>query len=610
MTTEELMKKYSSPNGASSSTPNAPKSFTPDELMQKYSTVPTSNTPVPQTEDQRVLQQLQQRKTQQDSADLQEQSQRQGLGKVFGAIGDFTKGMKNQAAASTGNLATFGGDIFDKLGLIDKSQLPVQLQKGTESNKFITDDSWKGTNNYQRGGAALYGTAEAFAPVPGAGKITAAVKGTELLRGLANSKGVAGFVGRNAPDLVKNLAEGVQGDILLNGEPSLLTTGAITGGNILGGFLKGKVSSQRLLNQAHELFAKGDVEGGNKILSNPDLIPFQQKLGLGTEEGRKANRLKEIAQVDDFLKESTSGAANQSKLINSASEDAKLLAMQFAAPEITKMKGKTDLVGSYNAIGKAKEDLWENIDVVGQFLNKNKILNSNNHSIAKGSDLDVLFKEGVEKTGLDLLQKKSVQAELDKILSAYTDRNKIKRSKVNNLTFKDLNEIRLASNKEGNPYAQDAYDIIADAFRQKMDLDVDKLSQGSEFMNEAGLAKIEALKLFKEMNRQYGDLKDAQKIVNQMSKVSKASNSRFQEMIGGVIATGGTYNPIAYLIGSEATKKVSDALQSITNTQMGLGSKFNPIGVPLASDNLKDFLKVKKQTPAIDKLRKKYGINQ
>ena len=48
----------------------------------------------------------------------------------------------------------------------------------------------------------------------------------------------------------------------------------------------------------------------------------------------------------------------------------------------------------------------------------------------------------------------------------------------------------------------------------------------------------------------------------------------------------------------------------MTNTEFGLGAKFNPLDVPTSSENLKDFLKIRpgSNKTAIEKLRKKYGI--
>lgn len=605
LTTEQLKQKY---QGGASSTGST--GLTTEQLKQKYSggTPSAQVQPTPLTEDQIQLQRLQSQKSEKDKLDLQEQSQRQGVGKFTGGISDVFQGIENSATRGAGNALTFGNEMLQKLGFNGSSN--PSLNYGTESNKFATDGATAGTNMTQKIAGGVTDVGQALAPIPGAGKATALLKGTDFVRDLASSKGVAGFIGRNAPGTLKNVAEGAQGDILLTGEPDPMTTGLIAGTSALGGLLGTKGAQAKLLQQAHELFAKGDIEGGRKILANPELIGVQQKLGLGTPEGVAANREREIAQIDEFLKESVSGAKNQTKLINSATPESKLLALQFASPDITKLKGKTDLTGSYNAAGKAKEEIWQNIDTLATFLNQNKILNSNNYSIAKGSDLDKLMEGGLKELNLDLVQEQTVRKELNKILDAYKERNRVKKGVVDNLTFKDLNDLRLASNKEGNPYAQDAYDVIADAFRQKMDLDVDVLSQGKEFMNEAGLAKIEALQLFKEMNQQYGNLKDAQKIIDQMSKVSKNSNSRFQEMIGGIIATGGTYNPVAYLVGSEATKKLASALQKMTNTEFGLGAKFNPLDVPTSSENLKDFLKIRpgSNKTAIEKLRKKYGI--
>lgn len=507
------------------------------------------------------------------------------LGRASAFVMDLGRGVENQAQKQGGNLLTFGASFAKGAGIVNEEDIPVWLRSGNKANEFATGKAYEGQNLTQKAGAFGFGAASALAPTP---------------------FGKVGLTGR-AGTFAKALTEGAQGDVMLSGDVSPLTLGlaSLSGARSLVSSVK---TEKELLSKAHEKFAQGDIEGGQKILANPALIDFQRKLGLDTPEGVKLNQQREIAQVDDLLAESKSEASSQVDLINSLSPESKILFLQFAAPEITKMKGKTGLRGTYNALEKAKEEVWDKLDKLTRFLSNNRILKGVEYETGRGSEFDVLIKDAIRRSGGDQLQRNAIQSEVDNILNAYYNENK----KIGKMNFQDLNEIRKTANKDtSKPYLDDAYHVIADAFRNRLDLEIEDLGKNINLLNDAGKAKQEAFSLFKTLNRQYGELKDAQRITDQVSKVKPNSNSRFQEMIGGIIATGGTYNPVAYLVGSEATKRLGKVFQDMNNAEFGVGAKF----MRQISDNewtselLNEFLKkAKKPVDVMDKLRKRRGI--
>lgn len=494
----------------------------------------------PITQDQKALDYLQNQKTQKDRIDLQKQSERKGLGKGYGVLEDLWTGLANSGERGVGNALTFGNELIQKIGL-PGSDNPL-INKGTEANKFAYGDGTAGTNMTQKVGGFMGDVGQVLAPTP---------------------FGKLGLTGK-AGSIAKAATEGIQGDALLNGE---LTPWSVGLGALSGALTKSSkaIAGQKDLTKAYELKAAGKLEEGQAAHQ-----AYLKKVGLDTPEKIEAAQKLEIDNLDNILKSSVTGASKQLDLVNMPKE-AKEVALQNFAYARNPKTGKLDLTKSIQNINTQKQDTYGMIEDVAAFLNKPGIISDEAFAVTANSPL---MRRIEDKISSEFVGggTKEFSSDADKVLAkAYEILQPNKRSKM---SFEELNKIRMQANKSNDPDTVNAIDVIADAFRQQMELEVDILDKGLRegFLDSDKVVVAEAVDLFRKLNKDYGNLKDAEKITNAISKSKVDGGSRFEQMVGGIIATGGGYNPIGYALGSKAAEEARGIINSWNSKGIGAAS--------------------------------------
>lgn len=576
LTTEQLRQKY---QGGASSTPST--GLTSEQLKQKYSggTPSAPVQPTPLTEDQRVLQETKVRKSEKDRLDLQKQSERTGLGKGYGVLQDLWTGLANSGERGVGNTITFGNEMLQKLGFEGSSN--PRINWDTESNKYAYGEGTAGTNPTQKVGGFAGDVGQVLAPTP---------------------FGKLGLTGRTG-NIAKAITEGIQGDVLLSGNIDPLTTLGL--GGLSGALSKGTkaIQGQKELVKAYELKGAGNIEEGQKAHQS-----YLKSVGIDTPEKLAEAQKLELENFDNLLKSSTNLASSQLDLVNMPKESKEIVLQHLVYAKNPKT-GKTDLTKTLQNLKDEKDRVYDEIEDVAGLLNTPGTLSSDATSISANSPLIRRIDETINNTFLGASDGKTPEKlDANKIREHVYDL--LQPDKRNQVSFDELNRIRKKANKSSDPDVKTAARVVADAFRSQLELEVnildDKLSKG--FLDKESVLNAEAIDRFRDLNRRYGLFKDAEVLTDALGKAKLGGDSRFEQMIGGVIATGGGYDPTLYIVGSEAAKKARDVYNAFSGRMMGASS-----GATLKNTNpsnaLKNWLNSMPKKKSIDQtLREEAGL--
>lgn len=577
---------------------------------------PVSNEPkygFNQETESEQLARLQSQKTNKDSLAIQEQQGREGVVEnVFGGVKDFAKGIENSATRMGGNLLTFGNEALQKAGF-KGSENPV-LNYGTEANKFATGDATAGTNIMQKAGGFVGDVAQVVAPVPGAGKVTAALKGTELLRKLAGMGGAGanigskavGFGARALPVALEGAAAGAQADILTTGDVGLGSTlgyGALNvGTNKLLSALGRKTGAVKdVVKELDDAISSGNTKRINELKDSQEMKNFLFSKGL-TDENKIAQAANnEVQTVRQLLSEA--GSAEKGYNLSNLPEDDIKAFLEIHQPGIKQTNGQLSYANSWRNAEKQKKEIGSQLGKV------TKALASDSASPLNNMSLDEI--ENIAKN-LAITNKTSARAsnqlEVDKAIAKEIAilRSQLKGKKP---TFETIDGLRIAGNERSYDVSDvgNAKDVaarfLADAVRQKTDDVLSTLIANSE---KSGLIdEVAAIKHFKDLNKAYGNLTGAQDVIKGLEKVPKTQQNRLTTLLGATLATGGGYNPIAFVAGSFATDKMVQAFKKAQALGMTPNQISKMTKTPLEKTNdIINQLKTKK-LPANKKLELK-----
>lgn len=535
----------------------------------------------PQTPEQIHIQGLKERREASNAEfnkKQEELKQGGGVGKTMAFFRDLGRGIENQATRQGGNLLTFGASLVKGAG-VDESRIPVWLRSGGEANEYATGKALEGQNLTQKVGAFGFGAASALAPTP---------------------FGKVGLTGK-AGTFAKSLAEGVQGDVMLSGDISPLTLGLATG-NLGYNALKETSKAKKMLSEAYNLKSSGKVDEGELAHQK-----YLSQIGLNTPEKIAAVKKQEMEKFDDLLKTSSLKTSKQLDLINMPQE-AKEIALSNYVFKRNPQNGKLDLTSSLQNIRDEKEATYDKILELGDLLNKPGFVPESLLSISADSPLMRRITQTIADKKIGSESGAEFTGEADKMLEKVYEI--LQPSKRNKVTFDELNKIRRKANQSNDVEMKDAVTIITDAFRQQMDLEIDKLD--SSLFNGYGGAEnvtlVQALEAFKNLNKQYGYLKDAEKLTDALSSSKMESSGSFEKMIGGIIATGGTYNPIGYAIGSKAADKIIGVINDLKAMDLGATSGGFRVKSKLSPNILEKLKTVPKKKGVDTKLREEAGL--
>lgn len=538
-----------------------------------------------ETESQQ-LSRLQSQKANKDAISIQEQQGREGIvDNVVGGAKDFVQGLGNSATRMGGNIVTFGNEAIQKAGF-KGSENPV-LNYGTEANKFATGDATAGTNIMQKAGGFAGDVAQVVAPVPGAGKVTGALKGTELLRKLAGMGGAGaniaskavGFGARALPVALEGSAAGAQADILTTGDVGLGSTLGYgltnVGANHLFSMLGKKTGIvkdirkqidevlEKIATNKDEKMVKPLQEELSRLQNSPEMNSYLFAKGLTTPEAIAAKQAEEIDGVRKAL--SSVGDGEIGYVLSQLPEDDIKAFLQLNEVDIKPFGNKLNYSKSFGNAEKYKKITGSKIDEIKQAIIADKSNPLNNIDL---NEIRALAKQKALQKNIYKIPSDKTYAEdfIDKQIDTQIKEYKGKNS------FEAVDKLRLAGNRTSKTMTEEAAleDMVlrsmADAVREKTDqvLDVIKTTMDPD------MAKL--VDEFKLLNKTYGNLTGAQDIMKQMQKIPIPAQNRLAVLGGGILATGGSYDPLAFYGGTYVSNKIADAFRKSSALNMTPGT--------------------------------------
>lgn len=482
----------------------------------------------------------------------------------------------NFAARTLGGLGTL---INSGVGFSDNPA----LISGTASNKYllggVTDEEGAFKSEGVLGNIADVGMniASTFAP---------AAAGTKLASGMntlinASNTGrkamqTGGFLSKAIPFTTEAIGQTLTG----TGAAAVMQGGykdgdftAQAAGNVLVplGF-KGMskifqaATGRTIASQINKAAQSGDKNAIINILTTDAGKKYLTKKGIRFDKNGinmddvKAVADKELAAVKKTLIDLPVGQGTKRNTLNSVlSADTDNGALATFVGNISK---KTN---SNNAF-----DSSETIDNINEYINKiysgNRISEAVT-SLGKRADLplnDIPIETlqssmlgAIEKSGLNADERLLGRQLIDKYFNK-TDLAQIANGSKSRLEF--LNDIRLASNAKYAPEEINARLILGDEVRKYFDVLLDT-ADTTKLPPEA-LNEWKAIKL---SNKFFADAQNAKKIAQSINNVSIGGRQGLTRMIGGIIATGGSYNPFAYAAGSIAGDAIHGAMNRALN---------------------------------------------
>lgn len=533
------------------------------------------------------LTRIQNQKVLKDQADLESQANREGVvEQTLGGAKDFVKGIGNYAERTAGNTLTFGNTVLNKLGM--GTDNPV-LVKGTEANKFATGEGTAGTNFMQKLGGAASEVASVVAPVPGLNKLTTAMKGTEFLKGLAGGGKIASFTAKAIPLGVEGAVQGAATDVLNTGDVSLGNTIGYgltnVGANKIFSALGRKTGVvDDVMKKFESALEKGDQKTAEALKSSPEMQTFLFSKGLTSPEAINRKAAEEVQTVKGLLSEA--GNAEKGYNLSNLPDEDIMTFLEIHKPGIKTTNGQLSYKESWSNAEKQKSIIGEKIDSVKKALSEDKTNPLNRINL---DEIEVMAKNIAAKR--KVTSRATKQQEID---DAITREIQTLKSRLNGKqpNFGVVDDIRIAGNERSYDVSDvgNAKDIanrfLADAVRQKTDEVLETL------LKNADADGAEAIKHFKDLNKAYGNLTGAQDVIKGLEKVPKTQQNRLTTLLGATIATGGGYNPIAFLAGSFVTDKIVQAFKRVASKAQ-TPSVANKIGSQGLSDTMDIINKLK-----------------
>lgn len=515
-----------------------------------------------ETESQQ-LSRLQTQKANKDALSIQEQQGREGfVDNVVGGAKDFVKGIENSATRLGGNLITYGNEKLQDAGF-KGSQNPV-FNYGTEANKFATGDATAGTNAMQKVGGFTGDVAPYLIPQLAATKVVGLARGIPLLQKLASG----GAITRNLTKGGLLAAEGVLGgagtNIATEGDAGFgkdltslsnpLTQGALTlpfgaASSKLGSMFGKRLGlTEDISSQINKAIEDGDFEKMQVLKESPAMKKYLFSKGLTTDDAILKKADEEVANLRGVLQQHNN--PNKAVELNAIDDDGMKTFLRFHSPASKDINGKSSYFKTLQNLNNEEGKIVSELGKIKKLISKTDDLAINsveNVEIIRQRALDMAKSRLKGRMAADPITANATEQMINKQIDTLLQRTKGKPS------FADVDTLRIAGNKDelGSDLAAQ---ILADAVRTRTDEVVKSLKT-------EGLSKAEkeAIEYFKNLNRAYGDIQKAKQIVDGFKGVPPETANRLTTLFGATLATGGTYNPFAFVTGAFLSDKIAQA---------------------------------------------------
>lgn len=504
---------------------------------------------------QEMLARLQQGKAQRDEDKLKEIAGREGfVDNAIGTVKDVTEGFRNAGERLAGNTLTAGNTVLKKLGLGTDNPLFTQ---GSEVNKFATGEGTAGVNVAQKVGGFGGDATSILAPIPGTGKITGAVRGMDLIKKLASGGKVANTVARAIPAGLGLTGDAIRGSVALEGEIidpkaigfSLGAGAAVSGVNRL---VSGAADKQ-VLTKLQQAIDSGDETAVQAVRNSPEFTKLQARQGITTEAGVAKKVQEERGKIRKMIEDVPN--SKTAIKIDSATSDEGIDTFLGAFNPTVRQNGKLSMIETQKNLAKQQEKIGSELSAIKAGIDENPSIALNQMDVKEISKIAKdLAKQKLGNKSFSTIEqivgskgKKSlIDSEIDSALTMTGGKMK----------FSDFDRFRLSGNEafDMDSPASIAKQFLAEAVRKKSD---DILKNAIKSSDEDTAL---ALKYFSDLNKQWGATQEAMRLSSVIEKLPADKINRLTTLLGATIATGGSYNPFAFLAGTYVSDKIVQAL--------------------------------------------------
>lgn len=608
---------------------------TPQDVEEAYNSVKKQkDSGVPMSTDQQALSNLKAKTATYKGLDAQgdqiidDTFGTTGVGGVVGsgakALANAGRGLFSMAADTGDGLLTLANSGVKKLGF-EGSNLP-EYSSGSETNKYLLDEHRKQDTTAGKVGYAAGSLASMFGGAGLATKGATAAKNATLIgqlgtkaQQLMRAPGVVGSIVRATPEVLAQTAASVgQGAIQKGGgitAGSVATDIALNAGVPLAGKLGVKLwkglTNSSVSSKLNSAINMGDELEVDRLLKSPEYKNLLVKKGVGILQDGTPDPVQLQAVADKELKDIQTKLLNAGNLASSKRVKLSNLFKEdidngATATLVGNLSKKVNPNGGFDAA-----DTIDNLSDYTENIFKNKRI-TNTLSYLGKQDLPInrVSPDELKKGFLDLIDNNSelntaAKERGRKLLDTYFNPTEIARIKSGQTSSIELLDgIRRATNEKFVPEQSDANLLIGNKIREVFDNMVkDSATSNLDDTTKGGLMAI------REANKFYADAQKAKSIAKAMDNLSIGGRSGLIRLVGGVLATGGSYNPWMFLAGSIASENMANVAKNaltrnMLKTGVSEGMRYGEKNLAKLDELTKNIPKVESKSTILDAITK------
>jgi len=464
---------------------------------------------------------------------------------------DFSEGIIKDATGYVGKAATTANEY---LGFSDNPM----LREGTASNKQFTELAQESDNTAQTLGSATGSLIRTAAEIYAGNKLASVALGSLS----AGSAGVGVQKALLGQGLTKTLARaGVStagqmipfaiDEFLQGGDWKNLTLPvAITmiAEGIIDKYKVGKFGS--ILEKVGALKAAGKFEEAEKLIASPEFAGQLARQGISTSDDLAKAAEAELPKIRTAVQEivPTTSAVKVGEM---SDEALKQVAANFT--KTLDSNGNFNTVDDILRIRKASGELMNEADglanKVSEYLN----------TVGKNVDL-FKFKKNILADIDRLVAERSLLADDGAKFKGFVERN-LSTTPSKAGAFADLHKLRKQLNLDFTHSNYDASRFLGDKIRNFV----------------KGLGDSVEMTAYKNANKVYGDLQDAEYVLAKLNKKGSNISKSAISSLTGILASGGGFAPVQYFLGQRMGTFLADTMKK-TFTPRLVGNKFSRLG--------------------------------
>lgn len=475
------------------------------------------------------------------------------LDPVTDSLADFSEGIIKDSTQYIGNAATSLNELF---GFSDNPM----LRRGTASNDQFVNKAQESDNTTQSvgstTGSGIRFLAEAYAGSKladatlgslAAGKWGNTLQKSVLGQGVAKTLARAGF-----STLVQQVPFAID-DFIENGGLTFSGTTVPAAITFLAESLiqKGRIGAVgNVLDRIGKLKAVGKLDEAEKLISSSEFTTELRNKGISSLDDLEKKASEEIPLLRTTLQElvPTTSAVK----VGEMSDDAlKQVAANFS--KTLDSNGNFNTIDDILKMRKASGQLMDSADDLANKISEHLNL------VGKNVNLES-FKQNIISDIYKKIASRELLPDEGKKFIEFVERNLLtKPSKAG--AFSDLHKLRKQLNLDYSDNNYNAARFLGNKIRDLV----------------KGLGEETEMVAYKNANKVYGDLQDAEYVLGKLNKKGANISKSAIASLSGILASGGGFAPVNYFLGQRMGAYLADSLKRAYTPKL-VGNRFNLIG--------------------------------